>query len=75
MYPNHHHQAEELYMIVAGSAVFRVAEDAPRRCEAGDVVHVTPNQVHGFETREQPLGVLYVWRNGDLRETSKFVDC
>ena len=74
VYPTHHHQAEELYMIAAGNAVFTVGDAPARSCEAGDVVHVPSNTLHGFETRERPLAIVYVWQHGDLRQTSSFVD-
>ena len=43
-----------------------------RFCTAGDVVHVPSLTVHGFETGDDPLVVLYLWQGGDLRAKSRF---
>lgn len=71
-YPRHHHQAEEIYILLAGSAEFDIGEAGPVRRGSGDVVYVAPNEVHGFETIEDLLVVFYLWQAGDLRQTSTF---
>ncbi len=71
-YPIHRHQAEEIYIVLAGSAVFTVGDGSHRECGQDEVVHVPSMTPHGFRTREDPLAVYYIWRNGDLREISTF---
>lgn len=71
-YPPHRHQPEEVYLVLGGSAEFHLDGHAPRRCRAGDAVHVTPMLTHGFQTLSEPMAVFYIWRAGDLRETSQF---
>ena len=71
-YPRHHHQAEEIYAVLAGSADFRVGDEAPAARHSGDVVYVAPNRPHGFETGDDILVIYYLWQAGDLRETSTF---
>ncbi|MDH3667385.1 MAG: dimethylsulfonioproprionate lyase family protein [Paracoccaceae bacterium] len=69
-YPPHRHAAEEVYVVVAGSAEFELGEPVMRR--AGEVVYVPSMLTHGFRTSDQPLAVFYIWQAGDLREKSSF---
>ena len=71
-YPQHQHQAEEIYVLLAGSAEFSLAGDAAQTLLAGDVVFVESNRRHGFRTGEESLVVFYLWQAGDLRQTSSF---
>lgn len=71
-YPIHRHQAEEVYIVLAGSAVFTIGDCPDRVCGQDEVVHVKSMQPHGFRTQEDPLVIYYIWRNGDLREISTF---
>lgn len=69
-YPPHRHAAEEIYVVVAGSAEFNLGEPVMRR--AGEAVYVPSMLTHGFRTKDQPLAVFYIWQAGDLREKSSF---
>ena len=71
-YPQHQHQAEEIYVLLAGSAEFSLAGDATQTHLAGDVVFVESNRRHGFRTGAESLVVFYLWQAGDLRQTSSF---
>ena len=71
-YPRHRHQAQEVYIPLAGSAEFSVGDTAPYVRRAGDVVYVESNTPHGFRTGPQCLIVYYLWQAGDLRQTSTF---
>ncbi len=72
-YPPHRHKAEEIYIVLAGSAEFQLDGNAPRTCTAGDVVYVPSSLVHGFQTAHEAMVVFYIWQSGDLREVSTFV--
>ena len=72
-YPAHRHRAEEIYVVLAGSGTFRLYGHPPARRTAGAVVHVPSQVVHGIAMDEEPLAILYLWRDGDLREKSTFV--
>jgi len=72
-YPPHRHKAEEIYMILAGGADFKLGNSAPTRHGAGELVHVPSYLVHGFRMTDEPLIVFYLWKDGDLREKSTFV--
>ena len=71
-YPPHQHAAEEVYIVLAGSAEFMLDGGPYERRRAGDVVHVSSMRRHGFRTTEDPLTVFYIWQAGDLREKSTF---
>lgn len=74
-YPPHRHRAEEVYVLLAGSADFQLGAGEEARIErrnAGDAVHVPSLLTHGFRTAEDPLVVFYIWQTGDLREKSTF---
>ena len=76
VYPAHRHQAEEVYVLLAGSAEFQRGQGDDASVEiknAGDVVFVPSKLIHGFRTMEEPLVVFYIWQAGDLREISTFV--
>ena len=62
-YPAHHHPAEELYVILAGSAEFHCAGKAPETLGPGDVSQHASNQPHATITRDQPVLAYVVWRN------------
>jgi len=72
VYPRHQHQAEEVYVVLAGAAEFIIGVAEEARCGAGDVVFVESNTPHGFRTTDQSLVVYYLWQAGDLRQTSSF---
>jgi len=71
-YPLHHHGPDEVYLPVSGAADFTVAGDTSTR-RAGEAIHVPSGTEHGFRTGDAPLVQLYLWQNGELRETSTFI--
>ena len=72
-YPPHRHQAEEIYAILAGSAVFSLGDDEPAIRRPGDVLYHAPHVAHGLRTTGEPLAIAYLWQNGDLREKPSFI--
>jgi mannose-6-phosphate isomerase-like protein (cupin superfamily) len=72
VYPRHRHEAEEVYIVLAGSAEFTVGASAKHTHGVGDVIFVESNTPHGFRTTGQSLVVYYLWQAGDLRQQSKF---
>ena len=71
-YPIHQHEAEEVYIVLEGSADFILGDNQPVKKGAGDLVFVKSNLPHGFNTTEDNLFVLYLWKGGDLRQKSSF---
>ena len=72
-YPAHAHEAEELYLPLAGTALWRRGESdfVPRRPGA-PIVHRSW-EPHAVRTRGEPLLALYVWRGGELAAKSKII--
>lgn len=70
-YPQHRHEAEELYALLAGHAEWR-AGDAPYRTEPpGAVLYRPPWVPHATRMGEEPMLALYLWRGGDLMRKSE----
>ena len=72
-YPPHRHQAEEIYALLAGSAVCSLGDAEPALRGPGDVLYHAPQMPHGLRTTDDPLVIAYLWQNGDLREKPTFV--
>jgi len=72
VYPRHQHQAEEVYVVLAGSAGFKIGSGGKAWRSTGDVIFVESNTLHGFRTTGQHLVVFYLWQAGDLRQQSRF---
>ena len=62
-YPWHHHPAEEMYLCLAGEAVFRRENCPDIRLGSGGIIEHTANQPHAMETLEHPVMAYVVWRN------------
>jgi len=62
-YPWHQHPAEEMYLCLAGEAIFK-KDGAPdqRMSEGGATMHAS-NQPHAMETLDHPVICYVVWRN------------
>lgn len=71
-YPAHQHAAEEVYIVLGGSADFMLDEGPYETRNAGDVVYVRSRRRHGFRTTNKPLAVFYIWQAGDLWAKSSF---
>jgi mannose-6-phosphate isomerase-like protein (cupin superfamily) len=72
-YPAHAHEAEEIYLPLAGEALWmRGREDFVARAPGEMIEHPrwTP---HATRTVGQPMLALYVWRGGDLAAKSKII--
>ncbi len=70
-YPAHAHEAEELYLPLAGEALWmRDEEGFVARAPGAPVEHPswTP---HAMRTLGDPMLALYLWRGGDLAAKSK----
>ena len=61
-YPWHRHPAEEMYLVIAGQAVFKKEGCKDRILSEGDTVFHASDQAHAIETREAPLLCLVAWR-------------
>lgn len=62
-YPWHHHPAEEMYLVVAGNAVFRRKGLPDKTLVAGDTSFHESNQPHAMQTMDDPVLCLVAWRD------------
>lgn len=69
-YPEHRHEPEEHYVVLAGGGVFRSGTAEPRQCQAGDTVHHPSNIVHSIDMADHDLMALAVWRGDGLMTKS-----
>jgi len=65
-YPNHRHAAEELYLVLAGNALWGQNKKATAIVPPGSFRHHASWEWHEMETKNEPLLALYCW-TGDLR--------
>jgi hypothetical protein len=70
-YPAHSHEAEELYLPLAGRAWWRSGELDWRLQAPGTWIHHPLWMVHAMRTEREPLLAAYVWRAGDLSAKSR----
>jgi hypothetical protein len=70
-YPAHSHEAEELYLPLAGHAWWRSAGSDWRLRPPGEWIHHPSWTSHAMRTAREPLLAAYVWRAGDLTAKSR----
>ncbi|PST19106.1 transcriptional regulator [Rhizobium sp. JAB6] len=69
-YPDHHHEAEEIYIpLTDGSLWSKDAQPFLPRW-SGEIIHHPSNIRHAMRTEDQPLVALYLWRGGPLTQKS-----
>ena len=70
-YPLHAHPAIELYMVIAGIAIWSASGADQVVPPGGFVLHRT-NEPHAMQTTHEPLLALYSWR-GDLETAAYYL--
>ena len=70
-YPAHSHEAEELYLPLAGHAFWRSGQSNWRLRSPGTWIHHPSWTTHAMRTADEPLLAAYVWRAGDLTAKSR----
>ncbi len=68
-YPKHWHAAEELYYVLAGTALWAVDGGLPRPRPPGSFVHHRSMQPHRMSTEAEALLALWAW-TGDIGGSS-----
>lgn len=71
-YPRHHHEAEEIYLPLSGTAEWLHGEEGWARRPPGAVIHHPSRMPHGMRTGTKPLLAAYLWRAGDLGQKPIF---
>ncbi len=69
-YPQHWHEAEEIYLPISGNAEWYREDQGWQRQPVGTVIHHSGGVKHGTRTIGEPLIALYLWRGGDLNQKS-----
>jgi hypothetical protein len=70
-YPAHSHEAEELYLPLAGRAWWRSGRSDWRLRALGTWIHHPSWTTHAMRTGREPLLAAYLWRAGDLSAKSR----
>jgi quercetin dioxygenase-like cupin family protein len=73
VYPAHRHPAVELYLVVAGTALWQSGEGEPALRVPGSVILHPSNVVRAMTTFDEPLLAVWTWR-GDLVSPSVYVN-
>lgn len=71
-YPQHQHQPEEIYCVLAGAARFASEGVTAQEGSPGGLIHHATNQMHGFSVDYAPLLAMAFWRGDALLEISSF---
>jgi hypothetical protein len=70
-YPPHRHEADEIYVPLAGTAAWRHGKDHWRERLPGTVIHHARHEAHAMRTGQEPLLALYLWRSENLDQGSR----
>jgi quercetin dioxygenase-like cupin family protein len=70
-YPPHRHEADEIYVPLAGTAAWRHGNDPWRERVPGSVIHHARHEPHAMQTGQEPLLALYLWRSANLDQGSR----
>ncbi|WP_305508707.1 dimethylsulfonioproprionate lyase family protein [Shimia thalassica] len=65
-YDWHHHEAEEIYLCLAGRATFYAEGRDPVKVCPGEAVFHASHQSHAMVTTDQPILTLVLWRGAGL---------
>ncbi|MDH3230350.1 MAG: dimethylsulfonioproprionate lyase family protein [Alphaproteobacteria bacterium] len=70
-YPQHRHEAEEIYVVLAGAAEWRAGAADYAVAPPGAVLHRPSWIPHATRIGAEPMLALYLWRGGDLMQKSE----
>jgi Dimethlysulfonioproprionate lyase len=70
-YPPHRHEAEEIYVPLAGTAAWKHGTDRWRERLPGSVIHHARYEPHAMQTGREPMLALYLWRSENLDQKSR----
>ena len=73
-YPEHWHDAEEIYFPISGTAEWYHQDRGWQAISPGTMIHHASNIKHAMRTIGEPLLALYVWRGGNLTQKSTIRD-
>jgi len=73
-YPRHLHEAEELYLVVSGTAEFEVEGQQAQILQAGDTIYHRSNQPHALTTHDSGILTFVLWRGAGLAAPPRLGD-
>lgn len=68
VYPEHFHEPEEIYVVIAGGGVLQLPDCPPVRLRPGHTAEVASNQTHAFDMTDSPLMAMVVWKGQGLSD-------
>ncbi len=71
-YPDHHHEAEEIYVPLCGDTLWSQAGRPATTHAPGSMIHNPPWQRHEMTTQTTPLFAVYFWR-GPVLDKARLV--
>jgi quercetin dioxygenase-like cupin family protein len=71
LYPRHHHEAEEIYIPLTGTASWEKGDEGWRVQPPGAVIHHPSNIPHAMRTADAALVALYLWRSDNLHQKAQ----
>ncbi|GAC1502333.1 MAG: hypothetical protein NVS1B6_08980 [Steroidobacteraceae bacterium] len=69
-YPPHRHEADEIYVPLVGTAMWRHGAEEWRERLPGAVIHHRRYEPHAMQTGASPMLALYLWRSENLAQQS-----
>jgi len=70
-YPHHHHEAEEFYLPLSGTAAWQQGEAPWQERPPGAAIHHISGESHAMRTGAGPLLALYLWRSANLAQKAR----
>jgi Dimethlysulfonioproprionate lyase len=70
-YPRHHHEAEEVYVPLSGTAEWLQGDELWRHRPPGTAIVHASGEIHAMQTGAQPLLALYLWRSANLLQKAQ----
>ena len=71
IYPPHRHEAEEVYVPLAGTAAWKRGNEPWHEQPPGTLIHHARHEPHAMRTTAEPLLALYLWRSENLAQKSQ----
>jgi quercetin dioxygenase-like cupin family protein len=71
-YPRHRHEAEEVYIPLAGTASWQQGDGRWRTRPPGAVIQHASNEPHAMRTGTRTLLALYLWHSTNLHQKAQF---
>jgi hypothetical protein len=72
-YPQHHHEAQEVYVPLTGKTLWLKGDQDWTYRTPGLPVYHASWEMHAMRTETVPLLALYLWRGGDLAQKSLLI--